>query len=45
VTLDADTAWRLWTKGIDRRTARARATIEGDQALADPLIGMVTIMA
>ncbi|MCC6555988.1 MAG: maleylpyruvate isomerase N-terminal domain-containing protein [Polyangiaceae bacterium] len=45
VTIDADTAWRLWTKGIDRRTARERATIEGDPALAEPLLGMVTVMA
>jgi uncharacterized protein (TIGR03083 family) len=45
VSLDADTAWRLWTKGIDRAAARARAHIEGEQALALPLFGMVTIMA
>jgi hypothetical protein len=45
VALDADTAWRLWTKGMDRQTARARATIEGDEALVAPLFAMVTIMA
>jgi hypothetical protein len=45
VTLDPDTAWRLWTKGLDRREARARAAVDGDEALAAPLFGMVTIMA
>ncbi|UQA55253.1 maleylpyruvate isomerase N-terminal domain-containing protein [Polyangium aurulentum] len=45
VTIDADTAWRLWTKGIDRQTARARAVLEGDEGLCAPLFEMVTIMA
>jgi uncharacterized protein (TIGR03083 family) len=45
VTLDAQTAWRLWTKGVDREAARARALLEGDLALCAPLFEMVTIMA
>jgi uncharacterized protein (TIGR03083 family) len=45
VTLDAQTAWRLWTKGIDRQAARARVLLEGDLGLCAPLFEMVTIMA
>lgn len=45
VILDADTAWRLWTRGIDQDAARERSRVEGDPALAAPLFAMVTIMA
>ncbi|MDI1476215.1 maleylpyruvate isomerase N-terminal domain-containing protein [Polyangium sp. y55x31] len=45
VELDADSAWRLWTKGKDPTKARAEATIRGDEALAAPIFRMVTIMA
>jgi uncharacterized protein (TIGR03083 family) len=42
VVLDADAAWRLWTK--DTR-ARAKAEVFGDRALAEPLLGMCCILA
>jgi hypothetical protein len=45
LALDVETLWRLYTKGIDRATARSRATIEGDQALALPLLSAVAIIA
>ncbi|HRI72625.1 MAG TPA: maleylpyruvate isomerase N-terminal domain-containing protein [Polyangium sp.] len=45
VELDADTAWRLWTKGTSGQTAREKAQVTGDEALAAPLFSMVTIMA
>lgn len=45
VELDADSAWRLWTKGIEPAEARARAVVRGDEALAAPVFRMVTIMA
>ena len=45
VTLPVDTAWRLFTKGITSEQARREAIIEGDAALAEPLLHMVSIIA
>ncbi len=45
ITLDQDTAWRLFTKGIDRDTARACMILEGDRNLAAPLLDTVAIIA
>lgn len=45
VELDADSAWRLWTKGLDGSSARTKAIVRGDASLATPLFSMVTIMA
>lgn len=45
IELDASDAWRLWTKGIDKQTARARMVVTGEERLAEPLLSMVTIMA
>lgn len=44
LTLDDDTAWRRWTRGIDRRRALAASTLEGDPALLDGMLGMVGIL-
>lgn len=44
VTLDEDTAWRLFTKGIDREAVRERLTVEGDVALSAPLLDAVAII-
>jgi len=44
VTLDQDTAWRLFTKGVDA-AARCRATMEGDQHLGAVALGAVAIIA
>jgi uncharacterized protein (TIGR03083 family) len=45
IELDQSDAWRLFTKGIDRRLVRERARVTGDETLAEPLFAMVTIMA
>ena len=45
IELDADCAWRLWTKGLDGNAARAKAIVHGDESLAAPLFTMITIMA
>jgi uncharacterized protein (TIGR03083 family) len=45
VQIDQDVAWRLFTNGIDRQSAVRRATVQGDETLANPLFGMVSIMA
>ena len=44
VVLPQDVAWRLFTKGIDRREARALATIIGRSDLADPIFATTTII-
>jgi uncharacterized protein (TIGR03083 family) len=44
VSLDEDLAWRLFTKGVKPEAARARALIEGDERLALPALGMVSII-
>jgi uncharacterized protein (TIGR03083 family) len=45
VTIDGDTAWRLFTKGIGRPDAISRSVIEGEHALADELFDTVAIIA
>jgi uncharacterized protein (TIGR03083 family) len=44
VQLPQDTAWRLFTKGIDRESARSRAVIRGDAALASPIFATTAII-
>ena len=45
VTLDEQTAWRLFTKGIAKDKARESAHIAGDEALAATLFEAVAIIA
>ena len=45
VTLDPETAWRLFTKGVDADTARRSAAIEGDEPLAQVIFNTVSILA
>jgi uncharacterized protein (TIGR03083 family) len=45
VSIPQDIAWRIFTKGIDPPTARARAGVEGDHSMAEPLLSMVAIVA
>jgi hypothetical protein len=45
VTLDAETAWRLFTKGLDSDTAQRAATIEGDARLGQVFFNTVSILA
>lgn len=45
VVLDEDTAWRLFTKGLDREVAASRVKIVGDRRLAAPLLDTVAIIA
>lgn len=44
VRLDADTAWRLCTRGITPQQAKARATTQGDQSLAETALNIVSII-
>jgi uncharacterized protein (TIGR03083 family) len=45
VRMDADTAWRLFTKGISKEEALARVRIEGDAALGEKVLDTVSIIA
>lgn len=45
VSLDAETAWRLFTKGLDADTARQAAAINGDETLARVFFNTVSILA
>jgi uncharacterized protein (TIGR03083 family) len=45
VTLDQDTAWRLFTKGIGEETARAQTAISGDSHLAAPMLKTLAVIA
>jgi uncharacterized protein (TIGR03083 family) len=43
--LDADSAWRLLTKGLERTDAHARLHVTGTGELALPFLDMLSIMA
>ncbi|MBE0690867.1 MAG: maleylpyruvate isomerase family mycothiol-dependent enzyme [Anaerolineae bacterium] len=45
VTMDGDTAWRIFTKGITPAEAEARASIDGDVALGRVMLNTVAIIA
>jgi uncharacterized protein (TIGR03083 family) len=45
VTLPADVAWRLFTKGIQPATAKESSIIIGNKALASNLFPMIAVMA
>jgi uncharacterized protein (TIGR03083 family) len=45
VTLDQDTAWRLFTKGIGPGEAARRVRIDGAEHLGRPFLGSLAVMA
>jgi uncharacterized protein (TIGR03083 family) len=44
-TTDADTAWRLFFKGLAVEEARRRIRLEGDPRLGEPLLDCLAVMA
>jgi uncharacterized protein (TIGR03083 family) len=44
VTIPQSIAWRIFTKGIDRASARAQLAIQGDAALAGHILDLVAIV-
>jgi uncharacterized protein (TIGR03083 family) len=44
VTLPQDSAWRMFTKGIDPETAQASALVRGDVALASSIFRTVSVI-
>jgi uncharacterized protein (TIGR03083 family) len=45
VQMEQNVAWRVFTKGLDFDTARKRVEIEGEVALGEVVLNMVSIMA
>jgi uncharacterized protein (TIGR03083 family) len=45
IVLPEDTAWRLFTKGISKETARGQAIIHGDKFLGEQMLETVSIIA
>jgi uncharacterized protein (TIGR03083 family) len=44
VTIPQEVAWRIFTKGIDRDTARNQIQIEGDRDLAEKVFELIAIV-
>jgi uncharacterized protein (TIGR03083 family) len=44
VTIDQDTAWRLYTRGVTPEEARPKARLDGDRALGELMLRMVSII-
>jgi hypothetical protein len=42
--IDEDSAWRLFTKGLDRQEAQARVILLGDRSLGSRVLDMVSII-
>jgi hypothetical protein len=45
VTMDQETAWKLFSKGLDPGSARRKIEIQGDAALAQPVFHSLAVMA
>lgn len=45
VSMDQETCWRLFTRGIDKDRARAMSTVEGDEKLGERVFDSVAIIA
>jgi uncharacterized protein (TIGR03083 family) len=45
VTMDQETCWRLFTKGIDKERARVDVSVEGDRGLGEKVLETVSIIA
>jgi hypothetical protein len=45
ISLDQETAWKLFSKGLSPGDAQQRIRIEGDSALGKPVLGSLAVMA
>jgi uncharacterized protein (TIGR03083 family) len=45
IMMDPSTAWKLFTKAITGEEARKQTRIQGDQALGEPILSMLAVMA
>jgi uncharacterized protein (TIGR03083 family) len=44
-TIPQETAWRIFTKGIDRESASSQVKVTGDSMLGQHVLGMISIVA
>ena len=44
VTIPQELAWRIFTKGIDRNSARAQVKIDGDPSLGEKVLSLTSIV-
>jgi uncharacterized protein (TIGR03083 family) len=45
VSLDQETAWKLFSKGLSPAAARSQVRIQGDSRLGAPILGALAVMA
>lgn len=45
ITMDPELAWKLFTKGVTPTIAKEKTIISGEASLAEPVLGMVSVMA
>lgn len=45
IAIDADVAWKLFTKALSRTEAQAKIKFSGDEALGKPILSMLSVMA
>ncbi len=45
VSLDPETAWKLFSKGLDQDSARRRIRIQGEGRLGQPVLASLAVMA
>jgi uncharacterized protein (TIGR03083 family) len=45
VSLDQETAWKLFSKGLDRDSGKRRIRIEGERRLGQPVLDALAVMA
>lgn len=45
ITLDPDTAWKLFSKGLRPDEVRDRVTVSGDRTLGEAALSMIAVMA
>ena len=45
VTLEPDTAWKLFTKGIKPEAAKSASIISGNEQLIEPALKLIAVMA
>jgi uncharacterized protein (TIGR03083 family) len=45
ISLDPDTAWKLFTKGLSAEDAKKKIQVKGDAELSQPIFSMLAVMA
>jgi uncharacterized protein (TIGR03083 family) len=45
ISMNQETAWKLFSKGLSPEAARARVAFEGNPTLAQPILGALAVMA